>query len=171
MWGLLILVAIVLLYMYSNSANYKLASARCEIAKTEAKISELKTRLHAADTALAVAAESPARMTASCQQDRVELDALRNHVAAVREQLAGAIEQIEFYKQLVAEQGAAISKNPCGYGILGYDTSKLPSHPHQLDTKCADQSLIVDQLLGQLADRDARIAALLKRQNMYVGVY
>ncbi len=171
MWlGLLVLVIIFVLYWWNSRTSRKLACASAKIAEAESNLLTLRDELDKTSAELAIMNEA-AHLNKNCQRDRVELQAAHAHVENLRQQMETAAEQLEFYKTLAADLGKAVNKAPCGYGVLGYDQSKNYPTSVQLDSRCEDQRLIVAQLRGQLADRDARINGLLARQRQYVGMY
>lgn len=156
------------LYQREQSAVRKLRRAENTIKAIESEIEELKSGVCGQETELGKCQGDMLSIQNKSAESEKEITALKADIEETREKLASAEEDLKLHKHLTFELKRAIDNAPCGFGIV------KPAHDEDTSrvmTRIDDQNHLIQQLRGQLLDREARINGLLKRMYMQSGLY
>lgn len=160
-------IIIFCLYQREQSAVRKLRRAEKTIQDADNEIAELKSGFCSQDTKLGMC-QNDLNIKGKSTDTEIELAALKADIEDSREKLTKAEEELKLHKHLTFELKRAIDNAPCGFGIA------VPAHAEdasRLLTRIDDQKHLIQQLRGQILDREARINGLTKRMYMMSGMY
>lgn len=164
----ILFIIIFCLYQRERSTVRKLHRAENTIKATEDEIEQLKSGVCGQETDLGKCQGDLASIQNKSAESETEITALKADIEETREKLAKAEEELKLHKHLTFELKRAVDNAPCGFGLV------RPAHDEdasRLMTRLDDQNHLIQQLRGQLRERESRINGLLKRMYMQSGMY
>jgi chromosome segregation ATPase len=165
--GIILVIIIIILYRRETASKRSLGCADAKIQKLSEEIAAINSGICSNETDLGKCRGDLSSCEGKSHAAETELAALSAELAELREKLASAETDLQHQSILSFELKRALDNAPCGFGLV---------KPYHHDSErvyrlVEEQEHLIKRLRVQLVDQRGRVLSLLRRQNMYAGMY
>lgn len=161
-------IIIFLLYRRETATKRKLHKAELAIDAARSELKEVSAGMCSQETDLGKCRGDLSSCENKTADSETEISRLTAELAEAKEKLSTTEESLKLHQHLTFELKRAVDNAPCGFGVY---KSVHFENAERLATRIEDQRYLINQLRGQLVDRESRISALTKKLYWASGLY